>query len=176
MIVTPDASVLLRWVLPGDDEQDTGAALAPRDEAVAGTLEPVVSQLWMYEVGNTLVRRFPENADELLASLADFGLTEAKLDAGWRARAASLSVKYGVAFPGGAGGEGAHRVAERLASEGSEVVEGEVAGGLGLTRAGELYGALDGGRVEAELLRAAAAPSPGGGRESTTARRGSGGW
>ncbi|MDE0395262.1 MAG: hypothetical protein OYK82_10825 [Gammaproteobacteria bacterium] len=45
VIVTPDASVLLRWVLPGDDEQATGAALAPRDEAAAGTLELVVPQL-----------------------------------------------------------------------------------------------------------------------------------
>ena len=49
-------------------------------------------------MGNTLARRFPEDADELLASLADFGLTEAKLDARWRARAVSLSVSYGVAF------------------------------------------------------------------------------
>ncbi|MCY3810012.1 MAG: hypothetical protein OXG58_11425 [Gemmatimonadetes bacterium] len=31
MIVTPDASVLLKWVLPGDDEQDTDAALGLRD-------------------------------------------------------------------------------------------------------------------------------------------------
>ena len=98
MIVTPDASVLLKWVLPGDDEQDTEAALALRDEAAGGTLDLVVPQLWIYEVGNTLARRFPEDADELLASLADFGLTEAKLDAGWRARAVSLSVRYGVAF------------------------------------------------------------------------------
>ena len=98
MIVTPDASVLLKWVLPGDDEQDTDAALALRDEAADGTLDLVVPQLWIYEVGNTLARRFPEDADELLASLTDFGLTEAKLDARWRARAVSLSVRYGVAF------------------------------------------------------------------------------
>ena len=78
MIVTPDGSVLLKWVLPGDDEQDTDAALALRDEAAAGTLDLVVPQLWIYEVGNTLGRRFPEDAEELLASLADFGLTEAK--------------------------------------------------------------------------------------------------
>ncbi|WP_423925827.1 type II toxin-antitoxin system VapC family toxin [Candidatus Palauibacter sp.] len=98
MIVTPDASVLLKWVLPGDDEQDTDAALALRDEAVAGTLDLVVPQLWIYEVGNTLARRFPDDAGELLASLADFGLTEARLDSSWRTRAVSLSVTYGVAF------------------------------------------------------------------------------
>jgi len=98
VIVTPDASVLLKWVLPGDDEQDADAALALRDEAVAGRLELVVPQLWIYEVGNTLARRFPDDADELLASLVDFGLTEARLDTDWRARAVSLSVTYGVAF------------------------------------------------------------------------------
>ena len=98
MIVTPDASVLLKWVLPGDDEQDTDAALALRDEAVAGKLELVVPQLWIYEVGNTLARRFPDDADELLASLVDFGLSEARLDTDWRTRAVSLSVKYRVAF------------------------------------------------------------------------------
>ena len=98
MIVTPDASVLLKWVLPGDDEQDTDAALALRDEAVAGTFDLVVPQLWIYEVGNTLARRFPDDADELLASLADFGLTEARLDSRWRTRAVSLAVTYEVAF------------------------------------------------------------------------------
>ena len=98
VIVTPDASVLLKWVLPGDDEQDTDAALALRDEAVAGILDLVVPQLWIYEVGNTLARRFPHDAGELLASLADFGLTEARLDSKWRIRAVSLSVTYGVAF------------------------------------------------------------------------------
>ena len=97
-IVTPDASVLLKWVLPGDDEQDTDAALALRDEAAAGALDLVVPQLWIYEVGNTLARRFPDDADELLASLADFGLTEARLDSRWKTRAVSLAVTYEVAF------------------------------------------------------------------------------
>ena len=97
-MVTPDASVLLKWVLPGDDEQDGDAALSLRDEAVAGTVELVVPQLWIYEVGNTLARRFPDQAGELLASLSDFGLTEAGLDLRWRTQALSLAVTYEVAF------------------------------------------------------------------------------
>ncbi len=98
MIVIPDASVLLKWVLPGDDEQDGDAALALRDEAVAGAVELVVPQLWLYEAGNTLARRFPDQAGELLASLVDFGLTEARLDSRWRTQAVSLAVAYEVAF------------------------------------------------------------------------------
>ena len=58
----------------------------------------------------------------------------------------------------GAGGEGTHGVAERFTPEGPEVAEGEVAGGLGLARDRDLDGALDGGRVEAELGRGAAFP------------------
>ena len=77
MIVTPDASVLLKWVLPSQDEQDSDLALSLRDEAVAGLVDLVVPQLWIYEVGNTLARRFPDHAGEALTSLADFGLTEA---------------------------------------------------------------------------------------------------
>ena len=98
VIITPDASVLLKWVLGGDDERDTDVALALRDEAAAGTLDLVVAQLWIYEVGNTLARRFPDEAGELLESLADSGLAEARLGARWRIRAVSLSVTYGVAF------------------------------------------------------------------------------
>ena len=98
MIVTPDASVLLKWVLPGDDEPDGDAALSLRDDAVAGAVELVVPQLWTYEVGNTLARRFPDQAGELLASLSDFGLTEARLDVRWRTQALSLAVSYQVAF------------------------------------------------------------------------------
>ena len=98
VIVTPDASVLLKWVLPGNDEPDTDFALSLRDEAVAGSVDLVVPQLWIYEVGTTLARRFPEDAAELLSALTDFGMAEARLDASWRARAVSLSVTYQVAF------------------------------------------------------------------------------
>ena len=98
MIVPPDASVLLKWVLPLDDEEDGDAALSLRDEAVSGTVELVVPQLWLYEVGDTLARRFPDQAGELLASLTDFGLTEARLDLRWRTQAVSLAVTYEVAF------------------------------------------------------------------------------
>ena len=45
MIVTPDASVLLRWFLPGDDD------LSLRDEAVSGTIDLVVPQPWNYGGG-----------------------------------------------------------------------------------------------------------------------------
>ena len=98
MIVTPDASVLLKWVIPGDDGANTAAALSLREEAVSGAIDLVVPQLWIYEVGNALARRFPEQVDDLLASLVDFHLTEAGLDSEWRAQAVSLAATCGVPF------------------------------------------------------------------------------
>ena len=98
MIVVPDASVLLKWLLPDGEEGDTDAALSLRDEAIAGAIDLVVPQLWIYEVGNTLVRRFPEQADELLGSLVEFDLAEARLDSGWRRQAVALAAAYGVSF------------------------------------------------------------------------------
>ena len=84
--------------LPDSEEGDTDAALSLRDEAVAETIDLVVPQLWICEVGNTLVRRFPEQADELLASLVEFDLAEARLDSGWRRHAVALAAAYGVSF------------------------------------------------------------------------------
>ena len=97
-IVVPDASVLLKWVLPGEDEPDTGAALSLRTAAVSGAVSLVAPQLWIYEVGNTLARRFPEQASRLLAILVDFQIPEARLDSRWRTQTISLARTYGVTF------------------------------------------------------------------------------
>ena len=59
VIVTPDASVLLKWVLPSRDVEDTDGVLALRDEAVAGTLDMVVPQLWIYEWATCRRYAFP---------------------------------------------------------------------------------------------------------------------
>ena len=59
MIVVPDVSVLLKWMLHASDEPDLEKALALRQAAISGVATPVVPRLWLYEVGNTLTRRFP---------------------------------------------------------------------------------------------------------------------
>ena len=97
-LVVPDASVLLKWILPGEDEPDTGAALSLREAAVSGAVSLFVPQLWMYEVGNTLARRYPEQAGRLLAALVDFRITEARLDSRWREQTLSLARVHGVTF------------------------------------------------------------------------------
>lgn len=98
MIVVPDASVLLKWVLRAPDEPDTDKALALRQAAISGAVILVVPRLWLYEVGNTLTRRFPTQAESLLEALLDFGLTEARRSPRWLRLAVSLARQHGVTF------------------------------------------------------------------------------
>jgi predicted nucleic acid-binding protein len=96
-VVVPDASVLLKWVLP-TTEAGRDSALALRDEAVAGAVTLMVPPLWIYEVGNTLARRFPDHAVQLLDALIAFGLVERIATEPWRRQALTLTKNYGVTF------------------------------------------------------------------------------
>jgi predicted nucleic acid-binding protein len=97
-LVVPDASVLLKWVLPSDDEPDADKALllrtAIRDEAVHALLPA----LWLYEVGNTIARRFPMHASSWLSALMKFGLEEAWPSQPWLAKTLELTRRYEVSF------------------------------------------------------------------------------
>ena len=73
-LVVPDASVLLKWVLPSEDEPDADKALQLRAAIVADTVHAIVPPLWIYEVGNTVARRFPVHAQTWLSALLRFGL------------------------------------------------------------------------------------------------------
>src|SRR5438270_13687047 len=97
-LVVPDASVLLKWVLPSDDEPDADKALllraAIRDEAV----DALLPALWLYEVGNTIARRFPMHASRWLSALMKFGLEEALPSPPWLAKTLELTCRYEVSF------------------------------------------------------------------------------
>jgi len=82
-LVVPDASVLLNWVLPSDDEPDVDKALLLRTAILNDDVRAIVPALWLYEVGNTVARRFPAHASAWLTSLMKFGLTEAVPSDAW---------------------------------------------------------------------------------------------
>ena len=50
-LVVPDASVILKWVLPSDDEPDADQALALRDAILGEDIRALVPALWLYEAG-----------------------------------------------------------------------------------------------------------------------------
>jgi hypothetical protein len=61
-VVVPDASVILKWALPSCDEPDADQAVLLRNAIRDDLVRAVVPGLWLYEVGNTVARRFPTHA------------------------------------------------------------------------------------------------------------------
>lgn len=97
-LVVPDASVILKWVLPSDDEPDADKALVLRDAILEEDVRALVPSLWLYEVGNTVARRFPSHAAAWLSALVKFGLEESIPSPQWLAAALELTDRYDVAF------------------------------------------------------------------------------
>ena len=75
-ILVPDASIILKWLLPGPEEEDTDKALQIRDAFLQSKCLFHVPTLWYYEVGNTLTRRFPAYVGPLLETVLDLNMEE----------------------------------------------------------------------------------------------------
>jgi predicted nucleic acid-binding protein len=97
-LLVPDASVVLKWVLPSDDEPDADKALLLRAAVLEETVKAVLPGLWLYEVGNTIARRFPEHAAAWLSALMKFGLEESLPSPRWLAKTLELTGRYQVSF------------------------------------------------------------------------------
>jgi predicted nucleic acid-binding protein len=96
--LVPDASVLLKWVLRSDDEPDADKALQLRAAILDDTVHVIVPPLWVYEVGNTVARRFPAHAQTWLSALLRFGLEEMPASQSWLARSLELTSRHEVSF------------------------------------------------------------------------------
>ncbi|GKS64444.1 hypothetical protein YTPLAS72_17480 [Nitrospira sp.] len=81
MIVIPDASVILKWVLEKDDEPGYAQALKLQDAILADDVEIRVPTLWRYEVGNVLGLKKPKLASELMGALLAYEFDEVPLQA-----------------------------------------------------------------------------------------------
>lgn len=97
-LVVPDASVILKWVVPSDDEPDADQALLLRDAILDEEVRARLPALWLYEVGNTVARRFPAHAAAWLAALVKFGLEESPPSRQWLLAALNLTDRYDVTF------------------------------------------------------------------------------
>ena len=97
-LVVPDASVVLKWVLPSDDETDTDKALLLRAAIQDEAVHVLLPGLWLFEVGNTIARRFPAHASAWLSALMKFGLEEASPSQAWLAKTLELTRRYEVSF------------------------------------------------------------------------------
>jgi predicted nucleic acid-binding protein len=75
-LVVPDASVLLKWTMESDDEEDRNCAIGLKESWLSGACQVLVPSLWVYEVGNILGLKRPGAAKELLQAMADLELEE----------------------------------------------------------------------------------------------------
>lgn len=73
-VVVPDASVILKWVLPPHNEQNVEQALALRSAIARQEVQGIVPALWYFEVGNILARNYPDEAAGHLQDLRKFRL------------------------------------------------------------------------------------------------------
>lgn len=97
-IYVPDSSVLLKWVLPPQNEQWLLQSLSVREAMLEDRIRLLVPTLWLFEVGNTLSRKTPSASPALLSMLTRIGLTEADMTPEVRTTAFELCATYGVTF------------------------------------------------------------------------------
>jgi len=79
MIVVPDASVILKWVLEKGEGKEVSKALELQNAFIAEDIDLQIPTLWQYEVGNVLGLKQPELADDLMKALLDYELPEVPL-------------------------------------------------------------------------------------------------
>lgn len=101
-LVVPDASVLLNWVLPADEEPNADKARLLRGAIAEQKVQALVPSLWLYEVAKTAARRFPSHARALTSALLKFGLQEAPPSRLWLAKTLALTRRHDVSFNGAA--------------------------------------------------------------------------
>ncbi|MHB8422236.1 MAG: type II toxin-antitoxin system VapC family toxin [Leptospirales bacterium] len=97
-LFVPDASVLLKWVLPGDLEPHREKALSIRESFIQGRIDLLVPSLWIYEVGNILGRHCPEDALLRLEALVGFAIPQTEIGAGCWDQAMKMTITHKVSF------------------------------------------------------------------------------
>ena len=80
MIIVPDASVILKWVLEKASESDQVQARWLQEAILADQVEiRILPTLWRFEVGNVLGLKQPKLAKELFSVLMDYEFEEVPL-------------------------------------------------------------------------------------------------
>ena len=79
MIVVPDASVILKWVLERENEPGYSQAVMLQEALLAQEIEIRIPTLWRYEVGNVLGLKKPRMATELMGALLAYEFDEVPL-------------------------------------------------------------------------------------------------
>ncbi len=98
MLVVPDASVILKWVLPPEREEYVPQARSLRDAYLNGDVDICVPALWLFEVGNILSIKFSHQAEDQMLELCNLNLSVVDSNSHWCRTALDLVHEFGVTF------------------------------------------------------------------------------
>lgn len=94
-----DASVILKWVLPPEQEPYHVQAQAIAEAVAEKRVSVRVPALWYFEVGNILIRKYPSDAANDLADLrTHLALSESVMTKDWQGQILNLTSRYRVTF------------------------------------------------------------------------------
>ncbi len=96
--IIPDASVILKWVLPKEHEPYSKQAHAISQAFYDNEIELIVPSLWIYEVGNVLTIKYPEYATVLMAHLTNLDIPVIHPSVQQVEMATKLVARYSVTF------------------------------------------------------------------------------
>ena len=96
--VVADASIILKWVLPWDNEPYAKQAHAISQAFYDSEIDLIVPSLWVFEVGNVLTIKYPEVAGALLTHLANLDIPVVQPSARLIALTAQLVARHSVTF------------------------------------------------------------------------------
>lgn len=97
-IVTPDASVLLKWAFDSSDEGEKDNAMFFLNAWLEGKVEIVIPKLWSFEVGNVLGLKKPEQAAEIMDIFIGYNFDEYDMTVDLCRKTLELMKRYKVAF------------------------------------------------------------------------------
>jgi len=98
MKIVPDASIILKWVLPRENEPYSKQAHAISQAFYDNEIDLIVPSLWVYEVGNVLTIKYPEVARALLAHLINLDIPVAHPSSRQIELTAKLVLRHAVTF------------------------------------------------------------------------------
>jgi predicted nucleic acid-binding protein len=97
-VVVPDASVLLKWAYQSPDESDSDKALAFLQAWIDGSVEMYLPKLWSYEVGNVLMTKTPDLANEIMEIFLGYRFSEVDMSTDICRKTFALMSRYRVTF------------------------------------------------------------------------------
>ncbi len=96
--IVPDASVLLKWAFNSPDEGDRDKAILLLNAWMDGKVELALPKLWSFEIGNVVMLKNPDMAQEIMEIFIGYKFPELDMTHELCKETLGLMRKYHVTF------------------------------------------------------------------------------